>query len=377
MPPAILGPPSGAAGHNIVDLFAGPGGLDVAAAWLGIETTGIEWDEGAFATRETAKIHSHKGDVRDFHAADFPNASILAAGPPCQTFTVAGKGAGRLALDTVLAFIKRMSVGDNITEDLKGLSDERTGLVLEPLRWALDATAQEHPYEAIVLEQVPAVLPVWEAMEEVLQGIGYQTVSGVLRTEEYGVPQTRRRAVLVANLTFKPQLPARTHQRFARDQDPRPGSVPTWKPMSEALSLLPGSARNYPFEVVSNYGSGGDPRARGRRHSSEPSFTVTGKVTRNRILDSNGKWRNRFSHAEAGLLQTFPHDYPWSGVGIGQQIGNAIPPRLGAHVLCAALGLEVAAHDLDKVVALPWARSRNSLRPARSLSVLSDPSCSD
>ncbi|OPX17042.1 DNA cytosine methyltransferase [Gordonia sp. i37] len=350
--------------HRLIDLFAGPGGLDVAATWLGIETTGIEWDEGAFATREKAEIHSHKGDVRKFNAAEFANASVLAAGPPCQTFTVAGKGAGRLALDTVLAFIKRMSVGDDIKEDLRGLSDERTGLVLEPLRWALDANASKRPYEAIVLEQVPAVLPVWEAMEEVLQGIGYLTTSGVLRTEEYGVPQTRRRAVLLANLSFRPQLPRRTHQHFVRDQEPIPGSPPSWKPMSEALSLLPGSTRNYPFEVVSNYGSGGDPKARGRRHSSEPSFTVTGKVTRNRILDSNGRWRNRFSHAEAGLLQTFPHDYPWSGVGIGQQIGNAIPPRLGVHVLCAALGLEVTPDDLDKVVALPWARSRNSLRPA-------------
>ncbi len=42
---------------------------------------------------------------------------------------------------------------------------------------------------------------------------------------------------------------------------------------------------------------------------------------------------------EAGRLQTFPEDYPWRGRDIAQQIGNAIPPRLGVHILAAALGL--------------------------------------
>lgn len=41
---------------------------------------------------------------------------------------------------------------------------------------------------------------------------------------------------------------------------------------------------------------------------------------------------------EAGALQSFPADHPWSGRDIGQQIGNAVPPRLGAALLTAALG---------------------------------------
>jgi site-specific DNA-cytosine methylase len=45
----------------------------------------------------------------------------------------------------------------------------------------------------------------------------------------------------------------------------------------------------------------------------------------------------RFTHAEAGQLQTFPADYPWSGADIAQQIGNAVPPRLAAAVLGAML----------------------------------------
>lgn len=65
----------------------------------------------------------------------------------------------------------------------------------------------------------------------------------------------------------------------------------------------------------------------------------------------------RFTHSEAGLLQTFPRDYPWSGKDIAQQIGNAIPPLLAKRVLEAALGLskpspsEAEPGMLDFVVA--------------------------
>ena len=42
---------------------------------------------------------------------------------------------------------------------------------------------------------------------------------------------------------------------------------------------------------------------------------------------------------EAGMLQSFPPDYPWSGKAQAQQVGNAVPPLFGAHLLSAALGL--------------------------------------
>lgn len=331
---------------KIVDLFAGPGGLDVAAEKLGIPTVGIEWDTDARATRHEAGLETagmdasgldeRKGDVRLYGPSDFPEADVLAGGPPCQTFTVAGSGAGRKALDEVLNFVKRYVAREDraeIERDIAKLDDERTGLVLQPLRWALDAIdLHGRPYRAIVLEQVPAVLPVWEAYREALEGEGYRVDCGILQTEAFGVPQTRRRAVLIARHgTEAVKLPSPTHQTYRKgvDREPEPWG---WRRMKDVLD------RPYDFQVISNYGTGGDPKARGRRSSQEPSATVTGKIFRNRIVGLDGSEFPRFSYSEAGRLQTFPADYPWSGRDIGQQIGNAVPPRLAMHILCAAFG---------------------------------------
>lgn len=340
----------------MVDLFAGPGGLDVAARWLGLDVYGFEWDRNACATRAAAGLNDRRHDVRDFGPEDVPGAWILAGGPPCQTFTVAGSGAGRKALDEVLGFVDRMGAEGDVSRDLAELDDERTGLVLEPLRWALEAHRRDSAYKVIVLEQVPAVLPIWERMGTVLEGIGYQVRTGVLRTEQFGIPQTRRRAILVAVRTEEPRFPQVTHRLYRKGVGRGVGDskLLPWETMGDALN------RGYDFEVISNYGTGGDPKARGRRRSTEPSATVTGKVSRNQVVDTTGFPCPRFSQAEAGRLQTFPLDYPWSGGDVSQQIGNAIPPVLALHVLSAALGAQVSHEDALKVVDRPWRDTHDS-----------------
>ncbi|RSM83414.1 DNA cytosine methyltransferase [Amycolatopsis sp. WAC 01375] len=374
-------PPNTVEQVHMVDLFAGPGGLDVAAHWLGVTVDGVEWDDDACATREAAGLRTLHADVRDFGPRDFPEATVLAGGPPCQTYTVAGRGEGRRALETVLGYVKRMGAGHDVRPELKTLDDERTGLVLEPLRWAIEAWQAGRPYEAIVLEQVPAVLPVWLAYKDALEGLGeeslkesvrsgesgktatarkdskYRVVCGILHTEEFGVPQTRKRAILIARLTNEevPRLPEPTHRRYRKGVKRAEGDpeLREWVTMAEATEI-PRS-----FKVVSNYGTGGDPKARGERKSVEPAATVTGKVTRNRVVMSDGT-EDRFTPPLAGRLQTFPKDYPWSGKAVGQQIGNAIPPRLAVHVLAAALGRKPVEESLDSAVKGSWTATKDS-----------------
>lgn len=131
--------------------------------------------------------------------------------------------------------------------------------------------------------------------------------------------------------------------------------------------------------MVSNYGTGGDPKNRGRRTEDEPAPTVTSKAGRNKwtpnaavpgdtswsetrpsptivgsfapdVVASPG-WRKagdgprqsqpgsiRVTVQEAATLQTFPPDYPFQGPK-GKQfeaVGNAIPPMLARAVLSRA-----------------------------------------
>ncbi|MEV5854703.1 DNA cytosine methyltransferase [Streptomyces anulatus] len=308
--------------RTAVELFAGPGGMALGLHAVDIRSTGIEWDANAVATRRAAGLPTIHADVRAHGPADFPNATVLAGGPPCQTFTVAGNGTGRDELDRVIDAVKRM--GDRQAIDPRDFADERTALVLEPLRWALEDF--EHSYNTIILEQVPQALPVWDAYAEVLREEGYSVATGILAAEQYGVPQTRRRAVLIAQLVGEAALPAPTHRPYRKgipqhEGDPR---LLPWVSMGDALD------RPQPFTVVSNYGTGGDPKNRGRRTSTEPAFTVTGKISRNRIVDAHGNELPRFTAAEAGVLQGFPADWPWSGNDLAQQVGNACPAPLAA-----------------------------------------------
>ncbi|MFF9405865.1 DNA cytosine methyltransferase [Streptomyces anandii] len=361
---------------HILDLFAGPGGLDVAAHFLGLESIGIEWDANACETRYSAGLPTIHADVRTMRTERFDELpdgiNVLAGGPPCQTFSVAGSGAGRRALTDVQRFIKRLVArkesSEDIDKELADLGDPRTALVLEPLRWVMTAIDNGKPYKAIILEQVPAVLPVWHAYKEVLEsgrlpsGVKYRAECRVLHTEEYGVPQTRRRAVLIARLAEHDQvtLPGKTHKVFTRPKaEPaatlddaireesehaernRAKRKEPWVSMGEALRESSKKlGRPEPYVVISNYGSGGDPKNRGRRTSDQPAFTVTGKISRNVVETPDGHPLPRFTIPECGVLQTFPRNFPWRGRDQAQQVGNAVPPRFGVHMLAAALGLE-------------------------------------
>ncbi|WP_031084227.1 MULTISPECIES: DNA cytosine methyltransferase [unclassified Streptomyces] len=381
----------------VLDLFAGPGGLDVACDRLDVPSLGIEWDRSACLTRYAAGLDTLHADVsavrRDAFESLPPEINVLAGGPPCQTYSVAGKGAGRKALDEVKKFIDRLMAGDSdeeIDKELKKLSDPRTALVLEPLRYAIQATRSANrgcrPYDVVVLEQVPAVRALWDRYAEVLENVGlpdgtrYRTVVEVLDTETYGVPQTRSRAVLIARREGlgEPSLPVATHRAYeAKGWNRRKDAVPAqatldeaaaeppslpatgnepahWVSMGDALAdpvgMHPG--RKTPFLVRSNYGSSGIPGRRGVRTDRQPATTVTGRISRFVVFEPVGDHHPdvvregpRFSMNEAGMLQSFPPGYPWSGTAQAQQVGNAVPPLFGAHLLSAALGLPAPAAE--------------------------------
>lgn len=245
----------------IADLFAGPGGLDIAAEVLGEPAIGVEWEKSTRATRHAAGLRTTEvGDVAKLNPLDpeLCSARVLTGGPPCQTYSVAGNREGHKALDEVTDLAQL--VGDSTTVgklekawaeverravELEW-ADERTGLVLQPLRWIVEKKLKSDPYEVVVLEQVPTVLPVWKKYREILRELGYDAECEILHTEEYGVPQTRRRAVLIARYQGdgrgrSVEFPPVTHQRYRkgrsatpRRRNPRPRSPPSGRARSSA-----------------------------------------------------------------------------------------------------------------------------------------------
>ena len=225
----------------VLSLFAGVG-VSVACQALGVEEVGVEWMPEAIAIRKANGMETIYENVWDAHLFESQYALwteqgrkwTLAAGPPCQTFSTAGNGDGRRALDDVLSVIHDKAYLDmtELRARAAALGDERIGLVLSPLHYAFRFNPTY-----IKLEQVPPVLPVWEAMAAELREAGYSVWTGYLQAEMFGVPQTRKRAFLLARNDGHEALPpVPTHSRYySRDPQRLDPGVQKWVSMAEAL----------------------------------------------------------------------------------------------------------------------------------------------
>lgn len=352
---------------RVIDLFAGAGGWDVALRELGMEGEGVENMDAARATRELNGMPTIESDVWDWLAKPRGRYGMLIASPPCPTFSMTGRGAGRRALGEIENLIASRAFLDVDTlHDFGKTHDPRTSLVLA----AMNAIARDLPMY-VAFEQVPPALPVWRWCARVLTEWGYSVASDVIDAVEYGVPQTRRRAVLVARADGVPaRLPVPTHSRYHRTDPKRldEGLLP-WVSMREALGWGPGVVG------MPRIDDGRDPgiqigdtvyRERDMRDVEKPSATVTGKSRSWKRFTSNDKFAHaayreewqpaptitgghdtnnrrwldgetstRVSVEEVAVLQSFPPGHHFSGSMTKQylQVGNAVPPLLAKAIL--------------------------------------------
>lgn len=265
----------------ILDLFAGPGGWDAGLLlYLGLDdVVGVEWDGAACETRDAAGLKTLRADVAALDPTDFLDDGIvgLIGSPPCQLFSTAGSKHGRGAIDLLADALRRIIAGEDPREDARReatevvlaalkaeavtavdfqRADEKAPtmaanacLVLEPARFAVALRPTW-----IALEQVPAVLPLWQELAAGLRTLGYRTWAGVLNAADYGVPQTRRRAVLMAHRDQPVAAPEATHA-----ERPEPSlfgpELASWVTMAEALGW--GFAGPSPTVTAGGTGAGG------------------------------------------------------------------------------------------------------------------------
>ena len=373
--------PSWASPLDVLDLFAGPGGWDQGLAELGFagNMIGVEWDESACATAEAAGHPRMCADVSKLNPFMFRGTRGHICSPPCQGFSAAGKGQGRIDAKLLLDGIAAVRTYSDAVALIASLHDQmkdsRSVLVLEPLRYALALTPSW-----LAWEQVPAVLPIWEACAVVLRRLGYTVQVAVVNAEQHGVPQTRRRAILTARSPWMTKehgaaaLPAPTHSKFyPRTPGKRDFGV-RWLSMADALgwgmthrpyptiaagtskggqdpAMLGGSGARQTVQAEADAGrwqfAGAGQTARKTagqipRDFDQPAHTITGAGSAAWIVqsgtrpwDANDPQSRRVTVQEAAVLQTFPDDYPWRGTKTAQyrQVGDAVPPRLASAVV--------------------------------------------
>lgn len=291
----------------IVDLFAGPGGWDEGLATLGVhDVVGIELDLAACQTAHAAGHGRVQADVALYPTSPFVGRTEgLIASPPCTDWSLAGT---------------------------RSQFDGKSGhLVREVMRWASDLRPRW-----IACEQVPPALGVWERYVHELRDLGYSAWAGILNAADYGVPQTRRRAILLATLDDIVSPPSPTHSQTPGET--LFGSLHPWASLGQSVGWVNGVIRTGNNTMKhsrqgSKAGDGGVVAY--RRPVHEPAPTVDCKAVSAWVYESPDGSTAKLSVAEAGVIQSFRPDYPWHGTKAKQaeQVGNAIPPVLAAAVL--------------------------------------------
>lgn len=158
---------------KFIDLFSGIGGFHTAFKEIGGECVfASEIDK--FAKQAYTTLHGLEphGDITKIDAKDIPDHDVIAAGFPCQSFSVAGKRGG--------------------------FEDARGTLFFEVARIA----AEKHP-KVLLLENVKGLVghdkgKTLDTIVKTLNEIGYRVDFEVLNSKYFGVPQNRERIFIVA-----------------------------------------------------------------------------------------------------------------------------------------------------------------------------------
>ncbi len=328
---------------TLMDLFAGCGGL--TRGFLDTRkyraVFAVEWDEDAAATYE-ANFGDHVRCEPIEQVERFPSVDVIVGGPPCQGFSPL---------------------------NMRGVGLERRMLWREYLR----ALREAEP-DAFLMENVPQLLRSAEyaSFKRAARKLGYETADGVLNAADFGVPQTRRRAIAIGSRLGVPTLPEGKYG---------PGKRRPWRTVEDAIGDLPRkptdeswhNARNpHPisverYETIPGQGEGrfelaerrpditpdcwlrkekGSTDVFGRLWWDRPAYTIRTEF----FKPEKGRYLHPGEHRpitvrEAARFMSFEDSFvlptDQSMTSIARQIGNAVPP-----LLARRLGKALADHIL-------------------------------
>ncbi|MEU5690319.1 DNA cytosine methyltransferase [Actinosynnema sp. NPDC020468] len=345
----------------MIDLFAGCGGMTSGFADAGgyRSVLAVEWDLQAAATYAAnfGEEHTSWSDIASVPDSAIPPADLIVGGPPCQGFSNLGS---------------------------RDVTDPRNSLWREYLRFVRKARPA-----VFVIENVDRFLSSTEFLLLQRETSGYELTAGILHAADFGVPQRRRRAIVIGSRIGPVPLPAPTHPRerrhpvrsvlaglpevpgtteFPRSEveffgtrvpgvftapDLHVGRNPTPLSVRRYRHVPPGGGRfDVPDELLPRCWrekKTGTTDVMGRMRWDEPSLTIRTeffKPEKGRYLhpqwepgEDGHRVDRPITHLEAARLQSFPDSFRWCGtkIGVARQIGNAVPPVL-ARAIAEHLG---------------------------------------
>jgi len=320
---------------RVISLFTGCGGLD-----LGFKNAGFEIvfandnDKDVWETfEENFGMKIDKRSIVDIKSDEIPDAEGVIGGPPCQSWSLAGA--------------------------MRGANDQRGKLFYEYIRVIKD----KKPL-FFVAENVPGIIsrPHINEFKKIIRRfseLGYALSYQVLDARDYGVPQERKRVIVVGydkkiNKKFKFPDPTHYGSKTATIDNKMLkqwvslreaiGDLPPAKPAKEknrANANLPVPNHEYMnggFSTIymsRNRKRGWDEQsytiqASGRHAPLHPDSCDMRKIGKDKWVFAGTKYR-RLSVRECARIQTFPDNFVFYYTNVDKgykMVGNAVPVKL-------------------------------------------------
>ncbi len=319
-----------------LSLFSGGGGLDIAFHDAGFDIVRMIELEAKYC--KTLEKNSMSGkwlenskpiciDIKDFFPSTDLKVDFIIGGPPCQSFSAAG----------------RRAAGVSGTNDCRGTLFEEYVRLLKTLQ-----------PKGFLFENVYGIMGAqkgkdWQAIQDAFKNAGYKIFFRILDAADYGVAQHRERLFIVGLKESNYLFPYPTHGPDSPGQEPFITAknaligVDTSELIEEGLSgkyghllndIPPGLNYSFYTEEMGHP----NPVFSWRSKFSDFLYKADPEMPVRTIKAQGGQytgpfsWENRrFTIAELKRLQTIPDAYEIVGnrqVCI-EQIGNSVPPQLG------------------------------------------------
>lgn len=337
--------------YGVVDLFCGVGGLTCGLEKAGLNVVaGYDLD----ATCEYAYNHNNNAkfinsDIKDVSGKEIKkilqgyDIKILAGCAPCQPFSRHQKD----------------KYNRKKHKDWK-------------LLYQFARLVEEVKPQIVSMENVPELVKEQVFMDfiNILEEQNYNITYKIVNAADYGIPQRRKRLLLLASSEKQIKLIEPTHKKAVTVREVIAGLSPVGagepnntdklhvasslseKNLERIRHSIPGGTwKNWPEELILNCH---------RKKSGQSYSSVYGRMSWDDVAPTIttqfiGYGTGRFGHPEqdraltlreGAMLQTFPVNYSFVPEGekivlknIARHIGNAVPPRLGEIV-----GLSIIEH---------------------------------